>query len=200
MRPVPLQQQAARRGARSGNAGPAPTRPVRCTSIATMDDLKGNLPRRTGHPRMKALCLLSVLTFALSGCTAVLQGFTRGFTSRPTYYPVPVQMAPATRIRRSIMARSAMGDGTINKTVQKIITPHDAVGAECVTLPESARRPHGQTSRRAICRTASDVSGSRVACPPPLRPWSVNDALSLTACRGITPSSVRLPPVTKIER
>ena len=43
---------------------------------------------------MKVLCLLSVLLLALSGCTAVLQGFTKGFTSRPIYYPVPVRMAP----------------------------------------------------------------------------------------------------------
>ncbi len=43
---------------------------------------------------MKALCLLSVLTLALSGCTSVLQGCMKGFTSRPIYYPVPVRMAP----------------------------------------------------------------------------------------------------------
>ena len=42
---------------------------------------------------MKPLCLLSVLTLALSGCTAVLQGFTSWLQSP--------------HIRRSIMARSA---------------------------------------------------------------------------------------------
>ena len=43
---------------------------------------------------MKVLCLLSLLTLALNGCTSVLQGFMKGFTSRPIYYPVPVGMAP----------------------------------------------------------------------------------------------------------
>ena len=43
---------------------------------------------------VKTLWLLSLLCFALSGCTTVLQGFTKGFTSRPIYYPVPVRMAP----------------------------------------------------------------------------------------------------------
>ncbi len=44
--------------------------------------------------RIKVLYLLSVLTLALSGCTSVLQGFMKGFTSRPIYYPMPVGMAP----------------------------------------------------------------------------------------------------------
>ena len=44
---------------------------------------------------MKALCLLSGLALSLSGCTPVMQGFMKGFTSRPIYYPVPVRTAPA---------------------------------------------------------------------------------------------------------